>query len=202
MMRVQGSTLIVLVFSCLGMACSSWQQPMLAEKWVAAEACPDFSGSYSYPDAEQIAEACHRTSKIGFGDSDDRLVLPSLSDDLNGGYQRPVAGTEIQIEQSSCSEIRFNAQVHRFDSQVEWSGATSLVIKRMTTEVAWGDNSLRVRKRFRAAGFGAGMEANFWTFTLEKTDGNDLIYSFRHDRGQSGQRYYDVTCRLERGRPR
>jgi hypothetical protein len=182
--------------------------------------CPDFSGTYSYPGYEHQADVCTTVTKADFGvglpiprstgwqpivaatqirlrqHDCDRIDLygPAGIHYLRRNYEqvvREVKTEGIRYRVVTDLPYKYSPDYFRVD---KWGTAEIDLVPGPRREVHWGEDSVRLRYRFRAEGFGAGWSRNYFTLVLRKLPDGALLYNLRRDEIPGADE--EISCTL------
>jgi hypothetical protein len=201
-----------------GLAACSGLEPVRAPA-PPPDHCPDLGGTYAYPGYERQAEACVNVTKFGFGRGlpvpastgwDYIIAASDIRIEQHDCEQLVVhAPFGIEYHDSTYDRVMeflpregIRYRVVRPDPGAvpgyfrvdKWATADIDLVPGPRREVRWGEDSLHLRYRFRAAGFGAGWSRNYLTLVLRKLPDGALLYDLRHDEtpGEDGE----ISCVL------
>jgi hypothetical protein len=76
----------------------------------------------------------------------------------------------------------------------KWASEAIDLVSSPHREVRWEEDSVRLRYRFRAEGFGAGWSRNYFTLLLRKLPGGALLYNLRRDEIPGANE--EISCTL------
>ena len=181
--------------------------------------CPDFSGIYGYPGVDRESDVCTLLTDSTFGAG---LPVPATSGYLSIraeaeieirqegcqriGFYAPFAIDYLdRYRDQVLEDLRRSGTRYRvlpdggalpgYFRVDKWGTVEVDLIPGARREVRWSEDSLYLRYRFRAEGFGAGWGRHFFTLRLTKLPSGALQYELRHD--QTGPGDAAIACTLQ-----